>query len=562
MKSKTLSSDLTLFKKDITRFSPLWLIWSMMYVICGYMLYSSGHDLTDRYEIFPVEFTIGNIIYGIGCAVTLFGYLSDTRECISVHSLPIRRENQFLVHLLSGFAMHIIPSALFCLSILPLCNGNVFAMFCFMVMQFVFYFGLGIFCVMLTGRKFAAVAMFGLINFAAMLTYLAVDIIYIPFLPGIQLNIDKFMQFCPPACMMFKAFEYSRSWEMDVDFTAYTQVIAIFAAIGVALIIVSLVLYRIRKLESAERFMAFPGLNFLFVVICTLFCGCFFISFSSIITQNSYWAMLGFGILIGYFGSIMLLHRTPRVFYKKSLIGLVMITFVIVGSIFVTKMDPLGRVRYIPEPEDVERAELYYYEPSSSFYYTEDLEQITQLEQLHQDMITQGPPSDEYYETPKTYPQHMELLYHMKDGTTLKRTYNAVDDAKQQVYWYMSQPEYMLGASTLDELLEKTKGCDIHIFHPNEGYREDDPISLSEADMDALLKVVFDDCKAGNFSVDIDTDDSTLVYELEISIKPQRSDLNSHEAYAETSYLRIPPEAAASTHWIEQYIAAHPSETP
>ncbi len=560
MKSKTLSSDLTLFKKDFTRFSPVWLIWCVMYLIGGYMLYSNGQDLTDRYDIFPAPFVIANMIYGFVCAATLFGYLFDPKECITTHCLPIRREHQFLIHLLSGFVMHIVPSGIFCMSIAPLCSGNVFSLFGFMVLQFAFFFGLGIFCVMLTGRKFAAAAVFALINFAAPLAYFATDILYIPFLPGIDLDADPFMQFCPPATMIFQSFDQSRSWESGIDFAAYTQTLTIFAAIGVGLMLLSLVLYRIRKLECAEHFMAFPKLNILFILVSTLAGGCIFTSFFSLLTfASSYWIMLGFGIVVGYFASIMLLHRSSKVFNLKSMAGLAAIAVVLAGSVLVTKMDPLGLITYLPSVDQVSRVELRSYEGSSSFYFTEDPAQIEKLEQLHQVLIDQS--TLEPYSSSDLPPQDVHLTYQMKDGSTVKRTYRAVDSVREQINWYISQPEYQLGISTLEELLEKIEYVDLTVYH-TQNYEDEGRYSLNRTEQEALLKIFFEECKAGKMygtSLYYYSGEETAetVYDLLIDLedKTTKDDYDISNTY----HFEIPETAINTIAWLAQYASSHPS---
>ena len=559
MKSKKLSSDLTLFKKDITRFAPLWLVWCVMYLIIGYVLYINGRDLTDRYDIFPVQFVIANMIYGFVCAVTLFGYLFDPKECITTHSLPIRRENLFLVHLLSGLVMHIVPTAIFCLSITPLCNGNMFAMFGFMVMQFVFFYGLGIFCVTLTGRKFAAAAMFGLINFASPLVYLATNILYVPLLPGIQLNSDPFMQFCPPATMMYKSFDQSISWINGMDFAAYAQTLAIFTAIGVGLMIASVVLYRIRKLECAESFMAFPKLNILFVLVCTLFCGCFFTSFFTLFTMvSNYWITLTFGTVIGYFASIMILRRSAKVFNVKSIVGLAVFTVLLAGSLLVTDMDPLGLVTYVPSADQVARVELRTYESSSNCYFTEDPEQIEKLEQLHQELIVQ---QGAFESSHPSFYDGTSLIYRMKDGRTVKRAYRASDSVLEQVYWYMSQPEYQLGVRTIDELLEKADLIELTVYHP-QTYEDEEQYSLSKSDQEALLKILFDECKAGNMyatsvyyynDTDIDTEPPETVYSLIIDLKDKTAE-NVYDM-SNTYHFEVPQAATNAIAWLAQYVA-------
>ncbi len=534
MKSKTLSSNFTIFKKDITRFSPIWLLWCGMFLIMGYLTVNSGMDIT--LSDFPNMFTWVNLIYGICCAVVLFGYLSDPKECIMVHSLPIRRENLFFIHLLAGLTMHIIPTALFCLCMISSCEGSIFAMFALMVMQFVFFYGLGIFCMMLTGRKFAAVVLYGLINVAAPLILFAVNTLYIPLLPGIELRRNPFLQFCPVMSMIYQDTFRFEFWSFTSNLTAYLRHVAIFAAIGVGLMLVSLVLYRCRKLECAENFMAFPKLNFIFVPVCTIFCGCFFTIFSFGFGLNSYWFLLGLGGVISYVASMMLLRHSPKVFDPKSLGGFALIAALVAGSLFVVKMDPMGLTSRIPDADSVVRAELYTYELNEDCYFTEDPEQIAKLLELHKKLLNQEP-------TENT--QHVELLYHMKDGSTMKRVYEASEPLHPQISWYLSQPEYMLHASTEDQVLTQYKTATLYVGH--------DLYQLTQQEQEEVLRALFADCKDGtlNFNPSASYELQSHNYTIELTRVYGDSDLYHYESFS------VYPKNVQTYGWITQYLKNH-----
>ncbi len=535
MKSKTLSSSFTIFKKDITRFSPIWLLWSGMFLLMGYLIIDTNTDITLNY--FSSLFTIASIIYGISCAVVLFGYLSDPRECVMLHSLPIRRENLFTVHLLAGLVMHLVPTALFCLCMIPSCSGSVLALFGVLVMQFVFFYGLGIFCVMLTGRRFAAVLVYGLINAAAPLLLFAVQTLYIHLLPGIELHVNSFMKFCPLMSMVFRDFFQSHMWSFAKDLDAYMQHLAVFAAIGLGLIALSLVLYRLRKLECAENFMAFPGLSFLFVPACTVFSGCFLTIFSYIPGAGSYWFLLILGGVTGYFASMMLLRHSPKVFDPKSLCGFALIVAVMAGSLFLTKLDFFGLVSRVPEVEQVARVEMFRYELDNSRYFTEDPEEISKLTKLHQDLIHQEPTENS---------MHVELLYHMKDGSTMKRVYEASEPLHPRIFWYFSQPEYQLNASSVEQVLTQ--------FDKSTLYINMNPYPLNPQEQEQLLRALFADCKEAPLSFNGDYGDMySATYEIELEHPVDR--YNRYNRYSRI--FSIHPEQTQTYAWILQYIKNH-----
>ena len=141
MQSKTLSSNLTLLRKDLTRFSPLWLTYCASLLIYGYLVYLTQQDLTASADTTIQTFVVINLFYGIAVAATLFGYLFEPKECVMVHGLPLRREHLFAVHLVSGFAMQLIPTAVFFAGVSPLCQTSVLPLLGFSLMQYLFFFG-------------------------------------------------------------------------------------------------------------------------------------------------------------------------------------------------------------------------------------------------------------------------------------------------------------------------------------------------------------------------------------------------------------------------------------
>ena len=111
MKSRTSSFNLTVFKKDLTRFAPAWGLYTLWMVMGLLLMMSSG---TDR---MPGNMTYGTqsmcfitACYAFLTAQLLFGDLFNSRMCNAMHAMPIRREGWFVTNLVSGFVFHLIPT--------------------------------------------------------------------------------------------------------------------------------------------------------------------------------------------------------------------------------------------------------------------------------------------------------------------------------------------------------------------------------------------------------------------------------------------------------------------
>lgn len=445
MKSRTSSSKLRVFKKDLTRYAPVWVEYSVILLILFYFLWNDSVDII--YNSFLSVFAWINALYGFVCAVTLFGYLTDPRECNTVHAFPIRREAYFGIHLCSGLLMALVPNLVFSLLNIPLVDdGNVLVFFAGTMLQFLFFYGLAIFCMFLTGRKFAAGTLYGLLNVLSLLIYAAMETIYLPMLPGVVLNSDGFFNFCPVLRMSFSNITILESWYGQSS--QQVLVTGIYALIGLGLMGLSLVLYRKRRLEYAGDFLAVKWLSPVFVAAVSLACGCALAAFGSLLT-GSYLLLLAIGLIVGWFTGKMLLHRTIKVFDRRSIVGVVAVLAVMFGSIFATKTDPLNWVGYIPDTQDVASVEIRRYEREDNRYESDTPEVIADVLALHEAILEQeeftGLSGINYYVT-----------YTLDSGRKVSREYTLnTRETTDWGFYYYSQPEYLLDVETLAELKEK-----------------------------------------------------------------------------------------------------------
>ena len=122
MRSKTSCFNKTLFLKNLTRFWPLWGGASFIGALFSLALLSQllryGKD-TIASE--PLEMTLGYysilsdlvpiicLLYGLLCALAVWGYLHNARSVNLMHILPIRREGLFVTNFLSGYVMLLLP---------------------------------------------------------------------------------------------------------------------------------------------------------------------------------------------------------------------------------------------------------------------------------------------------------------------------------------------------------------------------------------------------------------------------------------------------------------------
>lgn len=434
MRSKTLFSDLTILKKDLTRFAPAWLS------LCAYLLLwtstiiGSGEKLGDYYE--PIAPIFAPIF-----ALLVFGYLCDPRECNMVHSLPLRRERLMAIHVCAACLMYLIPTGIFCIATRAYATQGALYRFLFLALEFLFLFSIGTLCMMFTGRKIGAALLYIFIQCLSVITGVILQNLYVPLLPGVYLSSD-WMALSPMLLISSFASFLTESQLSGSEL----RFILVFFLVSLAILAVCMLLYRKRKLEHAGDLLAVSWLDPFFAV-CSGVTGAAAMVFFGF---DSSWLQLLLGTAIGYLSYWMLSKKSARVFTPKILLGYVCLIAVLLGSMYLTYLDPLGRVYYVPEPHQVARATLGQSEYDSEPFETDDPSVIADLTALHLQLAEHytSEPNDDAsagYD-PSTLHRSIHITYELGNGRTIRREYLCNDPALlERAAWYLSQPEALFG---------------------------------------------------------------------------------------------------------------------
>lgn len=503
MKLRTSFFDKTVFRKDITRFAPLWAI----YFIGGLLIMLNVADSTGQngyYAASNVGETISylaivNLIYAGLAAQLLFGDLYNSRLCNALHAMPMRRENWFLTHVVSGLVYSIVPNFVGIFLVMFRMGDFWFVAFIWllgMTLQYLFFFGLATLSCFCVGNRFAMVAVYGILNGASMIAYWFLQTVYQPLLYGVEIATDPFMLLCPIAqlvrnddLLVWESINaYARTYR--VSFGEGWGYLAVLAVIGVALLVLSLVLYRRRKLESAGDFIAVSPLAPIFSVVFALCVGAVFAMFGELV-GNSYVPYLLIGLPVGWFSGRMLLQRTVKVFSGKNFLRMGILVSAVLLSIGLTRLDPLGITRWTPEAEHVASLSVgdnrnYYYNGRNEGELTvEDPEAIQKFIDIHRYIIEAGEFHDNNDRSVRLY-----FTYRLKDGRKVNRTYHAWVD---------------------EEMFAKLRllFSDVRAYIPYEDWQTN-PDRLFRIDVDGLyiakgfheglLNAIIKDCEEGNLS--------------------------------------------------------------
>lgn len=503
MQSKRSFFNLTVFRKNLTRFAPAWGIYlaGCLLVILNTVNLSTAQAAGETLGESLSGMALANCGYALVCALLLFGDLFNTRLCNALHAMPLRRETWFFTNLVSGVAFSLIPYVAVTVCVLPFLQWNWSIAILWLLgaeLEFLFFFALAAFCVFCTGNRFAMALIYGLLNFLAPLVGWFLEVVYDPLLVGVTIGYDWCIPLSPVAYMIDNCDWLSWNdaiYRYQNGIGDCWRYLLILTVIAVVLYGVALALYKRRKLECAGDFVAVKGIGPVFLVVYTLAMGVMFQAFDSIFIGNDVITLFFVvGLAIGWFTGLMLLKRTVRVFRGKTILGFVILAVALVISFLLTWADPIGVTRWVPDAADVKAVQLgsygYYYQGLYQGIGLTEEEEILDITDIHSQAI--GSNVQRQYDTPLNVDTvNLRLNYEMKDGRRVTRSYelDVESDVAQRLVPYFSDPQAILGYEDWEKFLKELHQVRID-WDENLLFTGEDAISLAEA--------IKKDCEEGN----------------------------------------------------------------
>lgn len=530
MKSRTSYCNGTLFKKNLTRFAPVWAVYAIILLLfmTSFAGLSSEYFRCMNAADLTIPMAAINLCYAFLLGQLFFGDLFSPRMCNMIHAMPLRRETIYGTNVLTALVCSLVPNLAYALIMLPfLGSGWIISPYWFaaVTMQFLFFFGTAAFSAMLSGNRLAMTAVYVLVNFLSLLFLWFAKTLFAPLLFGIRVISDGFYLFCPaykvldfyqlldvhqtnetPALAEDGATVefYTGSTALNESVTVTTGAgwgyLAICALIGIVLMVIALQMYRRRKLEGAGDFMAVKAAEPVFLVLFTLGVGAFFQLFSEAFGTGAGYLFLAVGVVVGFFGGLMLLRKTTRVFRKKSFAHLGILSASLALILVLTWLDPLGFTRKVPQVQDVQSATV-----GTSYSATEriwnsitlteeqDIQAIIDVHRFaiggdHQNISIEG--NNIHY-------AEIGIEYRLKDGSVLSRYY-AIPILSEQgeiLKQYSSSVECVTQMSEAE-----FRRLEERIYYIYTGFSEITVRDMPDLDVGGLLDAVIADCKAGNMA--------------------------------------------------------------
>lgn len=507
MRSKTRLFNGTVFRKDLTRFAPVWLLYALGLVM-GIMVLTAMDARGDGYWLAnDVAKLIGyggiiNMVYALVVAMLLFGDLYNTRMCSALHALPLRREAWFTTHVVSGLVFSLLPTAIMTVLSLPLlmttCVERAWHIgllwFLATNLEFLCFFGMAVFCAFFTGMRLPMAILYAAGNGAPYVVCMIIDRLYTPMLYGVITPTGWVNQLMPLRYTYQTEFllldDYqtqlqaareshapvSAAFRMNADAWTY---LVVWAVVGLVLLLLALVLYRRRRLECVGEAMVIRRLDPVFQSGMAIAVAFFAYTLLNNYTRLGYqstgalnYFIMFCGLAVGWFGTKMLIAHTPWIFRPRSILGLVGLTAMLAGSLVATRLDILGLDDRIPAVEDVASVNVsaYYTGTGEGVLTLTQDQQIEDILLLQERILEDRVPSSgrfpivegqalmgedlEAFQESRTGPcqlpcrsaAYLHLTYRMNDGSTMRRSYNLWSDSEagDLAREYLSRPEVVL----------------------------------------------------------------------------------------------------------------------
>ncbi len=596
MQSKTSFFNRTLFRKNLSRYWPLWGFASFVGFLAPAALLvrviQSGETSVAPLRVREIYYylvadavPIVSIAYAILCAMAVWNYLYTPRSVSMMHSLPIRREGLFLTNLLSGLAMMAIPYLVaggLGTLLFACCGGfdawGTLATILAVIGQSVTFFGLATFCAFLTGNIFALPVLYFLLNFLAPLGDWLCNLFARGFLFGFTADYSGTVDFLCPMVYLTQRLYVNSEYETVRDSALEYQnrltsvtlenawLIAAYAAAGLVFLALAYLLYRRRESERAGDVVAVrvfrPVFRFGVAALSALLGGrlLYALLWESFQVGDTFTPVplaicLIVAGLIGYYAASMLLAKSLRVF-RGSAVGALCLVAACVAFCAGMRYDLFGIERRIPDQNEITQLEIYL--ARNTYYLTpeDQPELLSGAQDLQRTLIAQKDLIRSNYETYRhggsssdpDASTNIRYIYTLKNGATVERFYT-VSFARSDLQTSGSYANVMDSFVNSPALRQARLRWGDPEFHVESGWFSiqdgDDNFTLGTQECETLLSAIARDAENGNWGrYDWFEDDGTA-YAMDLSFDFYRDlidERGTHYQSYDSIYITVRPE--------------------
>lgn len=474
MLSKRLSCDAALRRADWRRFWPLlflyaatWLmalpmsIWNRRWSVYNAdTLQDALHRVENTIYDCVTASVVVSAIFAVLLAMTLYGYLMNSRSVGLMHALPVNRTKQFFNHFLVGveiFTMvHIVTvivSVMVMSSYGVISWEGILTWFAVAELTSLFFFAFATLCAMVTGWVIAIPVIFAGVNamFAAFygLLQLMFDLFYWGYS---SMDFPLLISWLTPFYRLIDLMSDTYVWREGLEYAEHHlspegwTALIVYTLVAVVFTVVAWLFYKARRSESAGDAIVFDWLRPIVLYVMSVVGGMGFgfllYYLIGLDGSESLLALLVCQIIGGvvvYFAVQMLLQKSFKVFNRRGWLGaaLLAVLLIVIGA--VVKFDLLGYERYVPDGDDVESVD-FGGTMLADYVYTDDDECIEKITAIHRAILAQGETEEwEWEENSYTHSFHFSINYYLENGTGVRRNYNVLVEEGSELHKAMNE---------------------------------------------------------------------------------------------------------------------------
>ena len=463
MRSKTSSSNGSLFRRCLKRYWPLTFVLFVITALwidvpLAQQLSYTAQNATDSVSMPGVvmmhlcgaasDAPIFAALFALAAAMAVFEHTYSPKLTGLFASLPVRRETLFWSHWLAGLWMLLSVGLVAALAVLPVSAVysavNLKAVLLWLgvwTLDCLAFYGIAVFCVMLTGHVLVIPALYALINFAGsalnlMLGGLVANYTY--GVSGLSSELDwlhtlsPFVRLVTEVGPRYGSGSYNTISDAVSGLEGWGWAIG-YAIVGLILTVCALLLFMRRQNECAQETTAFPvlkpilkytvtGFFALGIPFAVLFFFGGFRFYSGAADGKFFAAHLALslvGAVIGYFVSEMIIRKSLGAFSGKGLVKALIVGLLACALVCAFRFDAFGIAKRVPAAADVQTAQL---EIGGQRYALDETDEIEAAIALQREILAQHAESGTaaVYDGPGAY---CHLSYLLRDGSVLTRQY-------------------------------------------------------------------------------------------------------------------------------------------
>lgn len=536
MQSKTSFFNKSIFTKTVMRLWPIWAILSICVCMIPVALlidYSSGNSKSVNGTIYMYYDSLTSyapwysFLLAIVVAMAVWNYLYSAKSVGMFHALPISRPALFVSNYLAGLVVMLIPyviAGIFTVIVTECAGVGAMAeaveLAGAIVAETILFFSFATLIAHLVSNVLALPVLYVLFMFLENIFESLLNEIMSRYCFGVvSMNYDNPSIFSPMTYIcnqvgydvVYPEDPLPGIYELkDATITLNNySVVWWYALAGVALTVIALLLYKNRKSETAGDVVAFKPVKTVLHIICTVIAAVAggFIFYDLLCGYNYRPIMnpVGFSVsmiiagFIGFYGILMLLNRTVRVFSKKSFVGVGIISALYIVLNVLCANDAFNMEGYVPDVAEIEHLD-FYTEAFSLSLDSEDTEVLNIMVDMHKDVIE----NKETLLAENTIEMgsiNLTYEYTLKDGKKVRR-----------YYWGTIDPQNYDAPGTYEYLFKEKLNSEAvmdKVLSENEGMRLDDAMinvsteetsiyeTLYGSDADGLYEALLKDIEAG-----------------------------------------------------------------